>query len=196
VIGWKPLRAQRWNRSAIAAEVLYRVSPIDGRRIHAGPCRRHPPAKPRLRWPHEPEPDHLRRAEAIGTAISAQEHAGRFFSGGANFDYALKTASKMDKTQLEQLKASLIARVQNGGRGPLILGGGLEPAQLSVNSKDAEILATRLFTVEEICRIFGVPPHMVGHTDKTRRGVRHRAAGHRLRPLHAAAAPDADRSRS
>jgi hypothetical protein len=43
----------------------------------------------------------------------------------------------------------------------------MEPAQLSVNSKDAEILATRLFTVEEICRIFGVPPFMVGHTDKT-----------------------------
>ena len=68
------------------------------------------------------------------------------------------------RPQLEQLKASLIARAQNGGRGPLILSGGLEPAQLSVNSKDAEILATRLFTVEEICRVFGVPPHMVGHS--------------------------------
>jgi HK97 family phage portal protein len=48
----------------------------------------------------------------------------------------------------------------------LILSGGLEPAQLSINSKDAEILATRLFTVEEISRILGVPPHMIGHTDK------------------------------
>jgi HK97 family phage portal protein len=105
--------------------------------------------------------------DIVGTAIAGQEYAGQFFGGAANFDYALKTASKLDKAQLEQLKASLIARAQNGGRGPLILSGGLEPAQLSVNSKDAEILATRLFTVEEICRVFGVPPHMVGHTEKT-----------------------------
>jgi HK97 family phage portal protein len=114
-----------------------------------------------------PSPITYAAREAIGTAIAAQEHAGRFFAGGANFDYALKTGAKLDRAQLDQLKASLIGRAQSGGRGPLILSGGLEPAQLSVNSKDAEILATRLFTVEEICRIFGVPPHMVGHTDKT-----------------------------
>ena len=114
-----------------------------------------------------PSPITYAAREAIGTAISAQQFSGQFFAGGANFDYALKTASKLDTEQLNQLKASLLGRAQNGGRGPLILSGGLEPAQLSVNSKDAEILATRLFTVEEICRVFGVPPHMVGHTDKT-----------------------------
>ena len=53
------------------------------------------------------------------------------------------------------------------GRAPLILSGGLEAAQISVNPKDAEILATRMFGVEELCRILGVPPHMVGHTDKS-----------------------------
>jgi HK97 family phage portal protein len=110
-----------------------------------------------------PSPLTYAALEAIGTALAAQEYTGRFLAGGGNFDYALQTASKLDKAQLEQLKASLIARAQNGGRGPLILSGGLQPAQLSVNSKDAEILATRLFTVEEICRIFGVPPTMVGH---------------------------------
>jgi HK97 family phage portal protein len=57
--------------------------------------------------------------------------------------------------------------ISGNSRAPLMLTGGLKPAQLTVNQKDAEVLATRLFTVEEICRIFGVPPHMVGHTDKT-----------------------------
>lgn len=114
-----------------------------------------------------PSPITYAAREAIGTAISAQQFSGQFFAGGANFDYALKTTSRLTTEQLNQLKASLLGRAQNGGRGPLILSGGLEPAQLSVNSKDAEILATRLFTVEEICRVFGVPPHMVGHTDKT-----------------------------
>lgn len=167
VIGWKPLPRHTVTPFKDGEEVYYRISPSDKPSyvlnradiIHL----------PSLGFDGLTSPSPLTYAalEAIGTALAAQEHAGRFFAGGANFDYALKTASKLDKTQLEQLKASLIARVQNGGRGPLILGGGIEPAQISVNSKDAEILATRLFTVEEICRIFGVPPHMVGHTDKT-----------------------------
>lgn len=167
VIGWKPLPRQSVQPFKEDGRVYYRISPSDKPAyvldsadvIHL----------PSLGFDGltSPSPITYAAREAIGTAIAAQEHAGRFFAGNANIDYALKTAAKLDKTQLDHLKASLIARTQNGGRGPLILSGGLEPAQISVNSKDAEILATRLFTVEEICRIFGVPPHMVGHTDKT-----------------------------
>lgn len=167
VSGWKPLKRQTVQPFKDGKDVYYRITPDDGPMyvldssdiIHL----------PSLGFDGLTSPSPLTYAalEAIGTALAAQEYTGRFLSGGGNFDYALKTASKLDKAQLEQLKASLIARAQNGGRGPLILSGGLEPAQLSVNSKDAEILATRLFTVEEICRIFGVPPFMVGHTTKT-----------------------------
>jgi HK97 family phage portal protein len=163
VIGWKPLKRQSVQPFKDGKSVYYRISPDDGPSyvldradvIHL----------PSLGFDGLTSPSPLTYAalEAIGTALAAQEYTGRFLAGGGNFDYALKTASKLDKAQLEQLKASLIARAQNGGRGPLILSGGLEPAQVSVNSKDAEILATRLFTVEEICRVFGVPPVMVGH---------------------------------
>ena len=166
VIGWKPLPRHTVQPFKERDEVYYRISPGDKPSyvlhrddiIHL----------PSLGFDGLTSPSPLTYAalEAIGTALSSQEHAGRFFSGGANFDYALTSEKKVDDKQLLALKASLIARVQNGGRGPLILTGGLKPAQLSVNSKDAEILATRLFTVEEICRIFGVPPHMVGHTEK------------------------------
>jgi len=166
VIGWKPLPRHTVQPFKDGSEVYYRISPGDKPSyvlnradvIHL----------PSLGFDGLTSPSPLTYAalEAIGTALAAQDHAGKFFSGGANFDYALKSEKKLDEKQMQLLKASLIARAQNGGRGPLILGGGLVPAQLSVNSKDAEILATRLFTVEEICRIFGVPPHMVGHTEK------------------------------
>ena len=112
-----------------------------------------------------PSPITYAAREQIGTALAADSFSGKFFTDGANFDYALKTAEDIDPEQLKMLHASLRAR-RAGARAPLILTGGLEPAQLSVNSKDAEILATRLFGVEEICRIFGVPPHLVGHTEK------------------------------
>lgn len=105
--------------------------------------------------------------EAIGTALAGQNFNGKFFANGAQFDYALATDATLNEEQIGLLKASLAARAQSGGRSPLLLTGGIKPANLSINSKDAEILATRLFTVEDICRFLGVPPHMVGHTDKT-----------------------------
>lgn len=53
----------------------------------------------------------------------------------------------------------------NSGR-PLILEGGTKWEQLTINPEDAQMLESRGFSVEEICRFFGVPPHMIGHTDK------------------------------
>lgn len=167
VIGWKPLPRHTVQPFKDKDRVYYRISPGDKPSyvldqsdvIHLSSLG--------FDGLTSPSPLTYAAMEAIGTALSAQQHAGQFFAGGANFDYALTSDAKIDPKQRDDLKASLIARVQNGGRGPLLLTGGLKPAQLSVNSKDAEILATRLFTVEEICRIFGVPPFMVGHTDKT-----------------------------
>lgn len=167
VIGWKPLHPLTVTPFKERGRVLYRVNPGDGASYVLQP--EDVIHLPSLGFDGLRSPSLITFAarEAIGTAIAAQKYTGQFFAGGSNFDYALKTTSKLKGSQLDALKASLLARLSNGGRGPLILDGGLEPAQLSVNSKDAEILATRLFTVEDICRFFGVPPHMVGHTDKT-----------------------------
>lgn len=171
VIGWKPLLRHEWqpfrDHESRDKEVYYRVTPIDGSPSYV--LRREDVAHLNSQGfdgLESPSPITYAAREAVGAALAAQEYSGKFFAGGGTFDYALKTAAKMDKPQLEQLKASLLARVQNGGRGPLILGGGLEPAQLSINQKDAEVLATRLFNVEEICSILGVPPFMIGHTSK------------------------------
>nr|WP_222857148.1 phage portal protein [Rhizobium herbae] len=54
----------------------------------------------------------------------------------------------------------------NSGR-PLILEGGTKWEQLTISPEDAQMLESRGFSVEEICRFFGVPPFMVGHTEKT-----------------------------
>lgn len=148
-------------------KLLYRVNPSDG-----GPSYTLDSAD-MLQFPslgfdglRSPSPILKAGRDAIGGAIAAQDHSSRFFASGANIDYALKAPGRLSDKQLGDLKTSLLARSINGGRGPLILSGGLEPAQLSINSKDAEILATRLFNVEEISRILGVPPHLIGHTDK------------------------------
>lgn len=148
-------------------KLLYRVNPSDG-----GPSYTLDSAD-MLQFPslgfdglRSPSPILKAGRDVIGAAVAAQDYSSRFFAGGANIDYALKAPGRLSDKQLGDLKASLLARAMSGGRGPLILSGGLEPAQLSINSKDAEILATRLFNVEEISRILGVPPHLIGHTDK------------------------------
>jgi len=50
---------------------------------------------------------------------------------------------------------------------PAILGGGLKPETISLPAEDAQLVAQRQFQIEDIARIFGVPPFMIGHTEKT-----------------------------
>jgi phage portal protein BeeE len=97
------------------------------------------------------------------------------------------------------LRQSYIAKYGGGrnARVPLILTGGLEVEKLSITPVDAALIPTRQFTVEEICRVFGVPPFMVGATDKTTSwGSGIEQQGIALREVHAAPAPHARSSRS
>lgn len=173
VIGWKPLhplRVQPFVSTGAGSEgrLYYRVTPANGAPYVLDPADMiHLPSLG-FDGLTSPSPITYAAREAIGAALAAENYSARFFNGGASFDYALKTAAKLDKTQLENLYLSLSMRTQqNGPRAPLILTGGLEPATLSWNLRDSEIVALRLLGVEEICRIFGVPPHLVGHTQKS-----------------------------
>ncbi|MEM9965000.1 MAG: phage portal protein [Asticcacaulis sp.] len=54
----------------------------------------------------------------------------------------------------------------NAGR-PLVLEGGSVWKDISLKPEDAQMLQSRGFSVEEVCRFFGVPPFMVGHNEKS-----------------------------
>lgn len=58
------------------------------------------------------------------------------------------------------------AGAMNAGR-PLLLEGGLTPHTISFSPEDAQMLESRSFSIEEICRLYEVPPHMIGHTEKS-----------------------------
>ncbi|WP_298235905.1 phage portal protein [uncultured Azohydromonas sp.] len=169
VIGWKPYHWQRVTPFKSDGELLYRVVEDDGSvnvlysadMIHLTSLG--------FDGRTSPSPITYAAREAIGISLAGQSYNARFFSEGAAFDYALKSAGKLDDKQLAQLRESLALKYTGGpnSRLPLLLTGGVDVAQLTVNPKDAEVLATRLFSVQEICRILGVPPFMVAHTDKT-----------------------------
>lgn len=170
VIGWKPLHPNRVSPfRSTDGQLYYRVTPERGGAQYVLD-----PADvlhvPSLGFDglRSPSPITYNAREAVGTALAAEEFTSRFFSQGATFDIALKTTGKLTKEQAETLRASYLAR--NGGnrnnRIPLVLAGGLEVEKLSITPQDAALLPSRMFTVEELCRVFGVPPFMVGHTDK------------------------------
>jgi len=106
--------------------------------------------------------------QAIGTALAAGDYSSSFFSNGAKPDFALKVQGKVSKEQAEILRASWI-NTHGGTKNshmPAILSGGMEIEQLTMTNEDSQLLATRAFQIEEIARIFGVPPHMIGQTEK------------------------------
>lgn len=108
--------------------------------------------------------------QAFGVAQAIERATGETFANGVRTSGILKdTASKFTPEQRLEMEDILAARFQgarNAGR-PMVLDRQMEWQQLSINPDDAQMLESRAFSVEEICRFFGVPPHMVGHTEKS-----------------------------
>ncbi len=107
--------------------------------------------------------------QSAGIAIAADQYSGEFFQNGAMPDFAIKTKGKLTPEQAESIKNNIASRHSGMGNRhkPMVLQGDLEIEKLSINAEDAQLLATRQFQVEDIARIFGVPPFMIGHNEKT-----------------------------
>lgn len=104
--------------------------------------------------------------QTLGTALAADEVAGRTFANGlqlAGFVEMLQ-GTKVTPEQRKDLVAlfqKFAGSSQTGKVMPLDPGMTFKP--LGMKPEDAQLLETRGFHVEEICRWFGVPPILVGH---------------------------------
>jgi HK97 family phage portal protein len=108
-------------------------------------------------------------AGTFGLAKAIDRSAGALFRNGIRTSLALAAEHDLQPEQIEELARRIEekwAGAMNAGR-PLVLNSGLKAVQLSMNADDAQLLESRGFTVEEVCRFFGVPPFMVGHHEKT-----------------------------
>lgn len=170
VIGWKPLHPTRVTPFRDVDNTLYyRVMDSGGGfTVYDAADIIHVPSLG-FDGLRSPSPITYAAREAIGTSIVAEDYSAKFFSQGSTHEIALKTASKLSEAQITDLRASYMAKYagSKNSRMPLLLSGGMEVEKLSITPNDAALLPTRQFGVEEICRVFGVPPYMVGATDKT-----------------------------
>lgn len=107
--------------------------------------------------------------QTMGTALAADEVAAKFFGSGLQLSGFIDSGQpKLRPDQREDI-AKLFERFMgssNAGK-LMVLEAGMKYLPLGMNPEDAQLLATRAFHVEEICRWFRVPPFMVGHTEKT-----------------------------
>lgn len=104
-------------------------------------------------------------AQSIGIALATQKFSGSFFGNGAWMSGALKHPAKLSNQGLENLRSSIKARHAGAENafGILILQEGMDWVNTSIPPKDALLVDSRYFDVEDICRWFRMPPHKVGH---------------------------------
>ena len=107
-------------------------------------------------------------AKVFGSALAASTAANGTFESGLSQTVAFKFPHLLKKEQREEFRETFkeIAGAVNAGK-PALLEGGMEAQTIGINPKDAQLLESRAFSVEEICRWFRVPPFMVGHSEKS-----------------------------
>lgn len=108
--------------------------------------------------------------EAIGLALAAQEMGARLFSNGAVFRGILESPKPLGDEAAKRLTESINAASQGVGRSHkfIVLEEGVTWKQIGIAPEDAQFLETRRFQVAEIAgRIFGIPPHMIGDTERS-----------------------------
>jgi len=101
-------------------------------------------------------------------AISAQDFSSGFLQNLGRPDYALKAKGNLTDAQFDRLREMIAQHTgpDNGGK-PMLLEGDMDLQTLTMPLEEMQLLETRKFQVEEIARAFGVPPFMIGHTEKT-----------------------------
>ena len=105
----------------------------------------------------------------FGMAMVTEGAARSTFGNGIRTNAAFISEHPLTKEQMNEVDEVLsekYAGAMNAGR-PLILNHGMKFQSLSMNPEDAQMLESRAYGVEEICRFFGVPPFMIGHTQKS-----------------------------
>ena len=123
---------------------------------------------------------------AIGLGIASEEYGSKFFSNGARPSGILTHPNTVKNPKaLRESWNSAYGGSSNSNR-VAILEEGMKFEPIAIPNNEAQFLETRKFQVDEICRIFRVPPHLVGNLEHaTFSNIEHQSidfAVHTIRP--------------
>jgi len=133
---------------------------------------------------------HLAR-RAIGTGIAQDAFTASYYQNGASVGGVIE--QKLGKVLSPEAKKSLLSEFNEKYVGPdrarktLYLDSGMEYKPLDVPLADAQFIESRRFQVEEICRWYGVPQHLVQVVTESNYAISYTAdknfVEHTLRPI-------------
>lgn len=104
---------------------------------------------------------------AIGMAIACEEFGAKFFANGAAPSGVLEHPGTIkDPGRVRDAWQSQFGGSSNSGK-VAVLEEGMKYTPISISPEQAQFLETRKFQINEIARIFRVPPHMVGDLEKS-----------------------------
>ena len=101
--------------------------------------------------------------ESIGLAMATEEHGAKLFTNGAQPALILEKSGVMSDPAYKRLQESFARRhegSENAWR-TLILEEDLKASKLQMTNVDSQFIESRRFQLEEICRIYRVPPHKI-----------------------------------
>ena len=104
---------------------------------------------------------------AIGMAIACEEYGAKFFANGAAPGGVLEHPGTIkDPERVRQSWQSTFGGSGNANK-IAVLEEGMKYTPIGISPEQAQFLETRKFQINEIARIFRVPPHMVGDLEKS-----------------------------
>ena len=104
---------------------------------------------------------------AISMAIACEEYGAKFFANGAAPSGVLEHPGVIkDPAKVRESWNSTFGGSGNAGK-VAVLEEGMKYTPISISPEQAQFLETRKFQINEIARIFRVPPHMVGDLEKS-----------------------------
>jgi HK97 family phage portal protein len=109
--------------------------------------------------------------EGIGVAISSERLAAKFYGSGSFLSGLLEVqADWSNKPDLVNNTLTNWTRIHSGPDNAFkvaLLDNNVKFRETSIPPEDLQFLESRKFQVEEICRLYQVPPHMVASVEKS-----------------------------
>lgn len=102
--------------------------------------------------------------EVVELALAERDHGNSTFRNGTRLSGLLKFPAKLNDGQRERIRQGWQSQYGGGANAgkTAILEEGVDYQTVSMTLEDAEWIASRQFSVEEVCRLFRVPPTIVG----------------------------------
>jgi HK97 family phage portal protein len=102
--------------------------------------------------------------QGIGLALAQEEYGARLFGSGALMAGVLQTDQKLQQEQADALKQRWKEKFAGLARAHevAILDAGAKYEAIGIKPEDAQFIEGRKFQINEIARLYGIPPHMLG----------------------------------